>query len=363
LSSADYYDPAVYQRELGCIWQREWLCVGRLDDWPRLGDYRLLRLGDQQLILTLSKDGLKAFYNTCRHRGSELCSAEQGRFSGGRIVCPYHAWSYGLDGQLLGVPGRSIPADFERSRFGLYPVALDVWRGFVFINLAPQPATSLADSLGTEAALLDAWPLHELALAHREVHTVNCNWKVFWENFLECYHCPGTHPALSKLVPLYGEGVVSPADLQDSQALKSGRQSLREGAVTWSGDGQTPLPWFAGLSEAQQQAGMTFTTLLPTMFVVAHVDYVRSVRVLPTGPEQTELTVDWLLAPQVLAAGDVDLERLAAFGRQVVMEDARVCEINQRGLRSAPHKAGVLMPQEYDLLWFHDWLRARRNAS
>ena len=221
---------------------------------------------------------------------------------------------------------------------------------------------ALASHQAEDAAALDAWPLEELALAHREAHTVSCNWKVFWENFLECYHCPGIHRELCRLVPLYGAGVVATSDLPAGHVLAGEHRPLREGAVTWSEDGQTPLPWFEGLDEARQAAGMTFATLLPTMFVVAHVDYVRSVRVLPLAPEQTLLTVDWYLAPEVLAEGEVDIERLTAMGRQVVMEDAAVCEINQRGLRNHPHRAGILLPQEHDVRWFQDWVRKHRGA-
>jgi len=358
LPSAWYYEPAQFRLELHSVWFREWLCVGRESDWPEAGNWRLVRLADQQVIVTRDRAGqLRAFHNTCRHRGSVLCSGEQGRFDNGRIVCPYHAWSYSLEGELKATPRRTPTADFEPGEYPLYPVLVDRWGGFVFINL-DTGAAPLNEALGDEARHLVNWPLAGLALAHREAHEVACNWKVFWENFLECYHCPGVHRDLCRLVPMYGEARNTPLDLPEEHPLRHAESPLRPGAVTWSPDGNTPLPHFETLSESDRRAGMTFSTFLPTMFVVGHVDYVRSVRLWPLDAERTRLTVDWMLLPEVLAA-QPDLGRLTAFARQVVSEDARVCELNQQGLHCNKHERGVLMPLEYDVLSFHQWLKNR----
>lgn len=362
LPSNWYFDPEHYQRELTEVWSRAWLCVGRVSDWAEPGDWRRITLADQQIMVVHGVDGdLRAFHNTCRHRGSVLCTGEQGRFRNGRIVCPYHAWVYSLDGRLQATPRRTPTANFDPDDFPLYPVALDTWGGFAFINLSDAPP-ALSDTLGGEAARLAKWPLAQLALAHREQHEVGCNWKVFWENFLECYHCPGVHPDLCRLVPMYGEARNDPNDLPEGHPLRHSGNPLREGAETWSIDGQTPLPFFESLGPEEREAGMTFSTLVPTMFVVGHVDYVRSVRVWPLGPERTRLTVDWMLLPEVLGAG-VDIERLTAFARQVVTEDAGVCELNQQGLHSRRHEHGVLLPLEYDVLDFQNWVRKRLGVQ
>jgi Rieske 2Fe-2S family protein len=146
-------------------------------------------------------------------------------------------------------------------------------------------------------------------------------------------------------------------------ARPASRSPLAPGATTWTLDGKTPLPSFAALTEDELQAGMTFLTLLPTMFIVAHVDYVRTVRIRPLAAEQTELTIDWLLLPEVAASPDLDLERLVALGRLVVTQDGRVCEINQRGLHSRAHEAGVLVAQEHGVHELHRWVRARLEES
>ncbi len=214
---------------------------------------------------------------------------------------------------------------------------------------------------GDDARLLANWPLEKLALAHRETHVLECNWKLFWENYLECYHCPNLHHDLCRLVPLYGQGVTRAEQVSagsPGSELNNGSR-LAPGAVTWSHDGTSNLPRFDGLSPAEQAIGMTFADFLPGVFMVAHVDYVRSVHVMPLGPERTQLQVNWMLLPETLASGTVDIAQLIAFGNQVVGEDARVCELNQRGQHSHRHHAGVLVPQEDDVLVFDDWVRAR----
>jgi Rieske 2Fe-2S family protein len=359
-----FHDPAHFQTELRSLWQREWLCAGRAEDWAEAGDYRRLRVGDQQILITRDGDGgLHAFHNTCRHRGSLLCEDDAGRFASGRIVCPYHAWTYGLDGELQRAP-RSTDADgLNLADFPLYRVELDTWGGFVFVNLAEEPAAPLARFLGDEAANVAAWPLADLRRVHRETHRLACNWKVFWENYLECYHCPGVHPDLCRLVPLYRTGYMAYADAGVAPDPDQPHAMLRPGAVTWSSDGAAALPWFAGLGEKERQAGMTFASFPPTMFLVAHVDYVRTVGVLPLGPEETALTVDWYVHRDLLDHPQLDVARLTAFGSQVVREDARVCELNQAGIRSNRHDCGVLLHLENHVYEFEQWVREKLDHA
>ncbi|HKX54999.1 MAG TPA: aromatic ring-hydroxylating dioxygenase subunit alpha [Xanthomonadales bacterium] len=355
-----YYEPEHFQREMRAIFQQQWICIGRTSDWPETGSYQVVTLGDQNiLVVRADNNSLNAFHNTCRHRGSRLCEAASGQLTQQRIVCPYHAWTYDLEGNLQRTPRRVESADFDPAQFPLYRVALESWGGFVFINLADPVGRSLIDSLGAEAAALQNWPLAELQLAHREQHPVACNWKIFWENYLECYHCPGIHPGLCRLVPVYAQGFLGNADLAalGQQVTTKDGHMLRDLAQTWTESGVSGLPLIEGLSEAEQIRGMTFATFIPTMFVVAHRDYVRSVRVTPLTPETTLLTVDWLLPTTSMDAPAEQIESVIAFARQVVTEDARACELNQQGLKSIRHQQGVLMPQEYDVLAFNNWLR------
>jgi Rieske 2Fe-2S family protein len=357
LSSAWYHDAEHYRRELDALWLRGWLYACRADELSAR-DFRVIAVGDQSVLLTRDLAGrLHAFHNTCRHRGSELCSDAQGRFRGPTIVCPYHGWTYSLEGALLGMPHQLPGAGFRREDHSLYPVAVDTWAGFAFVNPSGEAAPPLSEALGSVPADLASWPLDELRVGERSSVNVECNWKVFWENFSECFHCPGVHPELSRLVPAYRKGLLDEADASDA-APRAGRHSaLAPGALTWTLDGQTRLPQFPGLSQEQRRAGQTFGVMLPGFFVVAHVDYARAVRVLPRGPEQTQLQIEWLFDPAVLAGADFDLEHATALGRLVVEQDARICERNQRGLRSRRHAHGVLVPQEYGVFDFHEWLR------
>ena len=357
LPSAWYHDALQYRRELDALWLCGWLYACRDDELaPR--DYRVIPVGDQSILLTRDLAGrLRAFHNTCRHRGSELCSDAAGRFRGPAIVCPYHGWTYSLEGALLGTPHQLPGGGFRREDHSLYAVAVDSWAGFVFVKPSGEAAPPLSEALGRVPAELASWPLEALRVGERSSVSVACNWKVFWENFSECFHCPGVHPELTRLVPAYRQGLLELADDPDAAAPAGPRSGLAPDALTWTLDGQTRLPHFPGLTEKERRAGQTFGVLRPGFFVVAHVDYARAVRVLPLGPEQTQLQVEWLFDPAALARPDFDLAHATALGRLVVEQDARICERNQRGLRSRRHLHGVLVPQEYGVFDFHQWLR------
>ena len=193
---------------------------------------------------------LRAFHNTCRHRGSLICTEEQGRFRNGRIICPYHTWTYSLEGELLATPFRQPCDDFSNDDYPLYHVEADTWGGFIFVNLSAKPATPLPEFLGEEAKNLHNWPLESMVSVRRESLSLACNWKLFWENYSECYHCPRIHPELCKVVPVYKQGVMGDVDLPGWQAKgdDDGRPKVAEGMVTWSDTGRTDLPVMPGLS-------------------------------------------------------------------------------------------------------------------
>ena len=366
LPSRWYYDAAQYARELEAIWYRDWICVGRNEDLREAGEYFVAAVGDESVVVTRDRDGqARAFINTCRHRGSRLCTPPRGRFAGGRIVCPYHAWSYALSGELLATPKMELPRDFRREDHALYAVHVDTWGGFLFVNLDAEPSATLAGFLGEEAGNLRRWPLAELVSVRREVSTLACNWKLFWENYSECYHCPGVHPELCRVMPLYREGVLSYEDSATPlppEGAHDPRPRVAPGFSTWTLDGRSQLPLIEGPDANDRALGVVFASFAASFFIVAHPDYVRSVRIMPKGPEMIELTVDWLLPPGVAERHPDALEHMTALGRLVVAQDGRVCELNQQGLRSRRHEAGVLMPQEEALARFHDWLRSRLSA-
>jgi Rieske 2Fe-2S family protein len=361
LPSRSYIDPEHYQRELEAIWYRSWLCVGRAEEIAEPRDYKVVEVGNQSIVVTRDQEGqLHAFHNTCRHRGSLLCTESRGRFRGNAIVCPYHGWTYSLAGELKGAPHQVRSPDFRTRDFSLYRVAIETWGGFVFVNLLGDEAKPFADEFEDLIGETANWSFEPLRVGRRVERRLACNWKIFWENYMECFHCPGVHPELCRIVPIFGRGLQAEEDDPNCPPELVGKDTapLAPGAVTWTLDGKTELPELPGLDAADRARGHSFGTLLPSVFVCAHVDLVRTGRLLPLSPEETLIVVEWLFPKDVLERGDPGLpERATALGALVLEQDARVCELNQQGLRCLRHDRGVLVPQEYEVRNFHRWLR------
>lgn len=358
-----YYEPRQFERELQRIWYRNWVYVGRSSDLARHRAFRRFELGDQKILLVRDDQGaLQGFHNTCRHRGAALCRESDGILRAGTIICPYHAWVYNLQGDLLRTSSKHHASGFDVADYPLYKVSVREWQGFIFVALtdSPPPFEKIFD---LPLNRLDAWPLADLVVGHVLQKTIAANWKIFWENYNECLHCPGVHPQLSQLVPIYGRGLLEERDDPEwrthaAEADPKFKGGLRNGAATWSLDGKTTGIPFPDLSQADREAGHIYMTSLPSVFLVGHIDYVRVVRLLPLGPERTELRVEYLFSPQTLADSTFDMRNVVDFTNTVMTEDAQVCELNQLGLRAGPHVRGVVMPEEYVIRQFHEWLRA-----
>ncbi|MBV9620002.1 MAG: aromatic ring-hydroxylating dioxygenase subunit alpha, partial [Gammaproteobacteria bacterium] len=314
------------------------------------------------LLVRDEQEGLRAFHNTCRHRGAALCREDSGRFPAAGIICPYHAWRYSLRGELLQTSSKQHGEGFALRDYPLYALPVREWQGFVFVALSADPPP-FAASFDLGLHRLDAWQLGGLAVGHRLQKTIRCNWKVFWENYNECLHCPGVHPRLAQLVPIFGRALLERRDdpawqdhAQDEDPKYAG--GLRAGAESWTLDGKAVGVPFPGLSAEDRKLAHIYLTSLPSVFIVAHVDYVRVVRLLPLGPELTHMSIEFLVLPQTLADPQCDLRRAIEFTDIVMSEDAEICEVNQRGLRSRAHAQGVLMPEEYAIQQFQDWVRS-----
>lgn len=361
LPASWYFEQPHFQREMGEIWRKNWIYLCRADNLSRPGDFRTFTIAGQELLVVRGEDnGIHGFHNTCRHRGSTLCTAGTGRFDR-RIICPYHQWTYGLDGRLLATGRMRKVAGFNHADHGLYKFAITVWGGCIFGNLSGADTATFDEVFGSELSCIVSWPMEDLAVGHRYRRELACNWKIFWENYNECLHCPSIHPELCELVPIYGRGIMTPRDdpewqifAENDLPLYSGR--LRKGAETWSMDGMArdELP---GLTGEDRTSGQRYATLLPSTFIAAHVDYVRIVRLMPLTPETTELTAEWLFQPDLLERADFDLARITDFATLVMEQDGLACELNQRGLKAAPFERGVLMQEEYEVFLFQDWIR------
>lgn len=353
LPARAYHDPDWFAREQHTIWARNWVAAGRVDDMAP-GTMRTVTVGAASLVLCRSPDGaLSAFHNVCRHRGAELCP--EGTHALGRLLsCRYHAWSYAAaDGRLVATGHACPTADFRKEDHGLLPVSVKVWNGFVLLNLSRDPGPLRPDvGLG----YLDNWPMDALKTGHRITRDLACNWKVFWENYNECLHCPGIHPELCDLVPVYGRGIMAANEAPGWTPASPPEAPLRAGAASWTATGRPCGPKFPGLTAEERQSGFNFLTLYPTMYVVAHVDHVRAVRLEPLGPETTRLTAEWYFSADTLAQPGFDAAEVAAFATLVIDQDGAAAEMNQRGLRSPAYERGRLMPEEYAIRDFHAWV-------
>jgi Rieske 2Fe-2S family protein len=364
LPSSWYFAPEQYALDLERIWYRNWVYLCRADTLPEPACYRTFTIGTQPVLVLRDEAGaLRAFYNTCRHRGSMLCRDPDGRLPAKSIICPYHAWTYRLSGELARIPSAGRPHHVPIGETSLYAIAIKEWQGFVYVNLG-DPSRGFDDNFNANTETVAHWPLAELAIGHRLTMRIRCNWKLFWENYNECLHCPTGHPGLSSLVPIYRRGILEERDdpewrthvASTDPAYKGG---LRSGAATWSIDGRSLGHEFPALTADERRVGYHYVTSLPSHYLVAHVDHVRSSRLLPLGPEETELSIEWLFPRATLDDPAVDIHRACDFSAQVMAEDGALCELNQRGLHSAPHRHGFLMPEEYDVFRLHEWLRAQ----
>ena len=246
-----------------------WVCAGRTEEIAVPGDFVLRDVAGESVIITRRKDGaLAAHYNVCRHRGTRLCTDASGHFPD-RIQCPYHGWTYDLDGRLLGAPHMDGASGFRRDENALTPVGVGEWDGHLFLTLGPSPPPLLEQLRGLPERF-GAWQMGELRRAYRVTYEVKANWKLLMLNYSECLHCPLIHPALQRNAD-YLSGDNEPV----TDNWFGGAMSLREGIFTMSRDGRQrrqPLP---GLSDIQRRHGYYYA-VLPNFLLSLHPDYVMT---------------------------------------------------------------------------------------
>ena len=340
-----YHDPEHYRRELDAFWYRGWVAACREEELPLAGDWVTARIGTQSVVVLRSESGIRAFHNTCRHRGSILCEKERGRFARGRIVCPYHAWTYDLDGKLVGTPRRMETPDFKPEDFPLFDVALRTWGGFVFVCLSSPKQPSFP-------AQYRNYRFEHLRIGKRIVADVKANWKLLAENFAECFHCPPVHPELCRVVTAYQD-----AGAWGLRNRKEEKAEFAPGATTLTLDGTSRIPAFPGLNEKERQTIYLAETVLPNLFLNIQPDYVNSHMMFPTGPESVRIVYDWLFEPRHLPLKEADLRHYVGLWEVTNAQDARNCEWQQQGIHALPFEHGHYVPQEFDAHRFAQWVR------
>ncbi len=342
----------IFRAERERIFQDSWLLAGHVSQLASPGSYFLFELDRESVVVLRDGEGtVRAFHNLCRHRGSRLCLEPCGEL-GHAIQCPYHAWTYGLNGALRAAPNMAGVAGFDLREHPLKAVALADWQGFLFLNLAPEPVP-FAAALPALAGKFDAWRLPELRSAHRQVYEVEANWKLFFHNFSECYHCPTVHPHLNKLTPYRN----SENDLDEGPVLGGPMwMSNPEGSMTTGGE-RCAAP-FAGLSR-EDRGRVYYYTLFPTAFLSFLPDYVLVHRLSSLDIGRTRIVCDWYFHPEAIAAPGFDPQPAVDFWDLTNRQDWELCANAYKGVSSNAWEPGPYSELESQLAAFdRQYLRA-----
>lgn len=333
LDAVWYISPDVYALEKQRIFARNWIAVGRVEQAARPGDYFLCSVAGESLIVTRDKAGeLHAFYNVCRHRGTRMCEQHTGHFTGA-IQCPYHAWTYTLDGALSAARNMDEVPGFDKRNFPLQQAALAQFEGFIFVNLDPaaQPFdVAFAPLIGRFAD----WNISELRTARAITYDLHCNWKLAFLNYSECYHCPLVHPQLDKLSPSDS----GRNDLSEGPFLGGYSEMRHEGAsLTMSGTTNRPP---IGTVHGEDRQRAYYYTIFPSMLLSLHPDYVMVHYVRPVAWDRTEIECAWLFDPGAMSKPDFDPADAVEFWDVTNRQDWRVNELTHAGLQSRAYVPG-----------------------
>ena len=339
LPRSAYIDPAVFEWEQRHFFDREWMCVGRSEDFSEPGDQRAESFGSAGVLLTRGQDGeLRAFANVCSHRGHELlpCGVSARH---GRVICPYHSWSYTLEGEVWTAPGFKDLGGFEPSVHGLTRLPCTEWHGLVFVD-GSGTAPALEESLGTLEDLVAPYEPERLRVAGTHDYVIAANWKILTENYQECYHCPMIHPELCE---------VSPPKSGDNYHYEGrwvgGTMDLREGMDTMSLDGRSGGVMLRGL-DAGGLRTVIYVYVFPNVLISLHPDYVMTHRLTPLAADSTRIECTWSFAPEAVEQPGFDPSYAVNFWDITNQQDWEACSSVQRGLASIHARPGPMGGEE-----------------
>jgi Rieske 2Fe-2S family protein len=349
-----FVSPEVYLEERERIFSRRWVLVGHQSQTAGAGDYLVQEVGGESLIIVRDKSGqVRGFYNVCRHRGTRLCEEKAGHSS--TIQCPYHAWTYGLDGRLIGVPHMDKVPGFDKAEYSLHAVNLALWEGFIFVNLADAPAP-LKEVFSPLAGKFTHWNLPKLRSARRIEYDVGANWKLICENYSECYHCPGVHPTLSKVSPYDS----AENDLTEGPFLGGFMRINKGKSLTMSGNAcALAVGDVEGEIEGKEEKEQVFYySIFPNMLLSMHPEYVMVHQLWPQSPGQTLVLCDWFFLPEAFDRPDFHPDDAIDFWDMTNKQDWHVCELSQQGIASRAYQPGPYSPREsIPAAWDREYLR------
>jgi len=373
-----YTDPSIYDRDLQRIFFTDWLYICHTSEIPNPGDCFTFEIDKESIIVARNENNqINAFANVCRHRGSRICAS--GCSNNKRFVCPYHAWTYNLDGDLLSA--RQMPDDFDKSKSGLKKLSIELFMGFVFVSFSEHPPEF--DLLKHELEQpLDVFDLENTKVAHYESHPIEANWKLVLENFFECYHCGPAHKefAASHSLAIQDARSGEFQKMIDQRAAKAGivttpvylaqsdpltetkatffydRYALFNNYLTGSEDGQPVAPLLGSVKEFDGGASNVMFGNLT--FLLIYADHVILYRFTPKSADLTDADVIWLVRSDA-NENDYDVERMRWLWNVTTIADKEIIERNQKGVLSRYYRPGPYAPMEIYTIDFIKWYLAK----
>jgi Rieske 2Fe-2S family protein len=382
-----YVAPEVFAADLARIFHRHWLFAGYAFQVPRPGDFFTYKVGTESIIVVRDRAGeIRAFHNVCRHRGSRICKTEQGNAH--RLVCPYHRWTYELDGTLVVDTAREFGVD--RAELSLRPVAIEDAAGLLFVCLSESPP-DFSDALATVRRKMKPHALERAKIAHQVEYVVEANWKLVFENNRECYHCPTHHkeynsaaydvqrdmalidpslqPAMDAIVAranarfrALGLDEGDTLSTMTGAAFRCHRTPVMEGAVTQSMDGKALCDRLMG-DIKEWDSGTLRTTLFPNFWQHTNCDYAAAARLTPIGPDETHVRGYWLVDAEAVEGRDYTLDRLLPIWDLTNRQDWTICHDQQAGVSSRAYVPGPYsLIRERNVAHFLDWYLGELSA-
>lgn len=382
LERSFYTAADVFDVDIERVWSRNWIFAGHTARIPERGDYFTIEIGQESLIVARDeRGGVGALFNTCRHRGSRVCMDASGRAR--VLVCPYHQWTYGLDGTLLSA--RHMPAGLDKSGLGLRRAHARVTQGLIFVCLDEPalPFDAFEELIGPR---LRHYELDQARIAARETYIVGANWKLVVENSRECYHCGAGHPQYCRAVG-FAAAIDSRDGARDDASAAERRRALLESAgmesdpvpfqrhtwfnfrrfflrgriLTESMDGQPVAPLMGRI--VSYEVGVCAVVGLPNLLLEVSPDYAMSLAFFPLDSGRTRAEVTWLVRGDARAGVDYNLGKLMEFWRLTCEQDWKLCEGNQAGVNSHRYQPGPYAPDEGNVEHFARWYLDQLDAT
>ena len=349
-----YTDPEIFRLEQQNIFETMWNCVLRVDSLASAGEWKRVTVGREELIVVRTrKAGIQAYYNVCRHRGMRVCTTDEGKSK--TLKCGYHAWTYALEGELVAAPNLTSMPDVDRQEYGLKPVHVREWLGYVWVCLADEPPSFEETVLGEvrtrfgEVQSIDNYGIENLKLGESKTYEVEANWKLIIENFMECYHCATIHPELTEVIPEFADGLAS--QRKNGEIYGASFGSDIEGFTVDGSSGVAELPAIAPTQERKYYA----ITVKPQVFINTVPDHVIIHRMFPQSESRTIVVCDWLFMPEVVEQG-MDISKSVELFHRVNQQDFEACELTQPSMSSKAYtRGGALVPSEHHIEEFHQW--------